>query len=62
MTDMLPAPEVAIDFVTCNSKKSCLNKRCTSLKNVFKCTDARNCLDCQNQDKRFESIFSDDEL
>ena len=25
MTDMLPAPEVAIDLVTCKSKKPCLN-------------------------------------
>ena len=62
MTDMLPAPEVAIELVTCKSKKSCLNKRCACLKNVFKCTDACNCLDCKNQDKRFESIFSDDEF
>ena len=54
MTDMLPAPKVAIDLVAC--------KRCACLKKGFKCTDACNCLDCQNQDKRFESISSDDEF
>ena len=62
MTDMLPAPAVAIDLVTCKCKKSCMNKRCACLKNGFKCTDACNCVDCHNQDDRFGSVSSDDDI
>ena len=40
--DGYSSPEVAIDLVTCRSKKSCLNKRFACLKNCFKFTDACN--------------------
>lgn len=56
MTRELPAPEFALELTTCGCKGGCRNKQCKCVKYDLKCSDACNCINCENEDSRFQSI------
>ena len=54
-----PAPQKLIELVICRCKSGCSKNTCSCRKNGFCCTDACNCISCENENDLTD--YDDDE-